>query len=165
MLGLRLLGIALRAVIEVRIGWSNLSSLGKAATIVFICEASAVLSPFIPPPLTELLFIIDRLQTVGHLAAIDIAYVTFSLLGNIWTITSCLWLVRRFARFYMHRRWLESFEPDWPDEKSKFWKMYFSVGRVGYRVLQWVVRKWTGWGRIKQSRSWLGEETRSDEGQ
>jgi hypothetical protein len=61
--------LTLRIIIAVRIGWDGTSSLYKA---------SLILTFLLPPPIPEILFIVDRTQ-VHDVQPIDLAYVCCSL--------------------------------------------------------------------------------------
>ncbi|RSM15740.1 hypothetical protein CDV31_004839 [Fusarium ambrosium] len=83
----------LRIIIEVRLGWSNLSPLGKAATMTFVFESSGAFNTFIPIALPQILFIVDRLQMAGFLSSMDIAYLVLRFLGHSWLHSGMVWLL------------------------------------------------------------------------
>ncbi|RSL85096.1 hypothetical protein CEP51_003521 [Fusarium floridanum] len=119
--------IIIRIVIEVRLGWSNLSPLGRASTILFAIEATGYLAYLVPPPLTQAFFIVDRLRDVGRLSQLDMAYVVLSLVGNLWLLFLWVLIVKTFARAFIYKMWLQSFSPGWPEDSGWAWKVYFAV--------------------------------------
>lgn len=122
--------VAIRAVVEVRRGWPSLSSLGRAATVVFALEASGVPTHAIPPGLAQALFITDRMREAGYLSGLDKAYVVLSLVGNIWFWLGFLWLFKRSFSRWAHGIWRESFDPDWPASAGRGWRIYLVMLRV-----------------------------------
>ncbi|SPO01211.1 uncharacterized protein DNG_03958 [Cephalotrichum gorgonifer] len=130
-----LASIIIRAVIEVRLGWSNLSPLGRAATVVFALEAGGLTAQAIPPPIAQTLFIVDRMREVGSLSSLDKAYVIMSLVGNNWLLVGLMWLLRRGIMYWAYRIWLESFDQYWPEKAGLAWKVYSFMFRVTARIL------------------------------
>lgn len=120
------IGTIIRIVIEVRLGWSNLSSLGQAATIVFALEAPGFFAYLVPPPLTQVLFVVDRFRDAGGLSPLDVSYVVLSLLGNFWLVFSLVLIVRRCIHAFMYKVWLQSYSPRWPEDSGWAWKAYFA---------------------------------------
>ncbi|RYP81887.1 hypothetical protein DL769_001812 [Monosporascus sp. CRB-8-3] len=129
--------IIIRVVIEVQVGWSNLSTLGKAATIVFAIDATVFLQFLTPPPLTQTLFIIERMRSDGGLSRLEVAYVVLSLLGSWWTIIVFRWVVASALDRLAYRMWLHSFDKDWGVNLTGLWRRYF-------KFIGWV-RGGEGW--------------------
>lgn len=115
----------LRGIVEAHLGWHNRSVIGKAARIAFGLDASYFLHYLIPPPLVQVLFIIDRQQAVGRLSAMETAYVVLSLLGNVWLVGSYIWILKALSHFYLRRLWIRSFERDWHSNVGRGWMAYF----------------------------------------
>jgi hypothetical protein len=136
------LSIIIRVVIEVRIGWSNLSTLGKAATIIFAVDATVVLQFLTPPPLTQTLFIVDRMRSHGGLLKLEVAYVVLSLLGSWWTIGVFRFVVTLVLDHLAYRMWLQSFDKDWGVNPTGLWRWYF-------KFISWI-RKGEGWRTSNQ---------------
>ncbi|KAF4624974.1 hypothetical protein G7Y89_g13195 [Cudoniella acicularis] len=136
------ISIIIRVVIEVRIGWSNLSTLGKAATIIFAIDATVLLQFLTPPPLAQTLFIVDRMRSDGGLSRLEVAYVVLSLLGSWWTISVfrgvIAWVLDRLA----YRMWVQSFDKDWGVNPTGLWRRYFKF--VGW------IREEEGWRTSNQ---------------
>lgn len=121
--------LIIRVIIEVRLGWSNLSPLGRAATVVFALDASRVFSFLTPPPLAQTLFIIDRQRTAGFLSGMDRAYIVLSLMGNMWVAAFVFRIGSAALRYVAYRVWLESFGPNWPEDRGWLWSAYFWTRR------------------------------------
>lgn len=115
----------IRIIITVRLGWSDLTPLGKAATVVFAIDTSRVFSFLTPPPLAQALFIVDRQRTGGTLSGMDSSYIVLSLMGNVWSIAVVFRIGSAVLKYLGYRVWLESFGPNWPADRGRLWNVYF----------------------------------------
>jgi len=106
--------LILRIIIEVRIGWKNLSALGKAATIVFALDASGFLQVLTPPPLPQTLFLIDR-HRHGGVSSADAAWAIMSIFASGWTLGALFGLCYQFTMHFWYQLWLRSFDENWPE--------------------------------------------------
>ncbi|RSL69640.1 hypothetical protein CEP54_002099 [Fusarium duplospermum] len=134
-----------RIIIEVKLGWSNLSPLGRAATMTFVFESSGAFTILIPTALPQILFIIDRVQTAGSLSWMDIAYLVLRLLGHSWLHSCMVWLLGELTKPIMYKMWLDSFNPDWPEDANWSWRLCFWIGNKGYAVVRRLYDFGYGW--------------------
>lgn len=130
-----------RIVIEVRLGWSNLSPLGKAATMTFVFESMAITNFLIPTTVPQILFIIDRIQTAGALSSMDIAYLVLRLLGHLWMLLFVFWSLSKLAHPIMYRMWLDSFSPNWPENAGWDWKLCCWIAKKGHLILKSIYER------------------------
>jgi hypothetical protein len=139
-----LIALIIRVIIETKVGWSNHTTLGKVATIIFALDASIIFQIFTPPPLPQILFIIDRVRE-ADLPSVGIAWVILSILASGWTMSVVLFtsIVSPIHIFY--RAWLESFDESWPASSSWKWKFFVWLEREDkrfmMRALRWVHRE------------------------
>lgn len=106
--------------------------------MAFALEATGIFAYIVPPPLSQVLFIVDRFREAGGLSSLDVAYVVLSLVGNLWLLFSWAWVAKIYARSLIYKMWLHSLSPEWPVDGGWGWRAYFAARDLRDKWHKWL---------------------------
>lgn len=132
--------IGVRIKIAADLGWSTLSSIGRASLVLWYPELQFFFGFILP--ISPILFIIDRVSCDTGLRGLDIAYLVLTFVA-IQGLCLFYWIVTYIEKTARFRLYLQSFREGWSvEEMNLFWRINRAFLRLTPLFFRYYISEW-----------------------